>query len=425
MHLAAIVHFSGISLAWTDLLLQLLSIFLILWAAYRIAQTLTSDRFAQWAGVAMLSAMFTLPVAGTALYIADQHLHPRNIATALIMISIAQIRHKRRLLAVPFLLLAFCIHPIMGLLGISFAIFLSVVMLEPAHAPLRLSWRFLLIETPLAWIFASPSPAWHQALASHRYYFLFRWEWYEWLGAIGPLMIFGLLSRYAKKHGKIRLGQLALAVVCYGIFQQMVALTIASIPALVRLIPLQPMRYLQLIYTLLALVAGCLFGQHLLKRRFWRWALFLLIVNGSMFLSQRALFAASPHLELPWTRSSNPWLEAFAWIRDNTPQDAYFAMDPSMLAAPGEDYHGFRALAERSQLADSIKDAAVVTQVPILAFRWQRELSAEKHWNNFERSDFEQLKREFGVDWVLINLPYRSGLVCPWQNSTLAVCRIP
>ncbi len=66
------------------------------------------------------------------------------------------------------------------------------------------------------------------------------------------------------------------------------------------------------------------------------------------------------------TPTANPWLQAFAWIRQNTPTDAYFALDPEYLAAPGEDYHSFRALAERSQLADAIKDTAVVTQVPEL-----------------------------------------------------------
>jgi len=34
------------------------------------------------------------------------------------------------------------------------------------------------------------------------------------------------------------------------------------------------------------------------------------------------------HLELPTMVSSNPWLQAFAWIRQNTPADAYFALDP-------------------------------------------------------------------------------------------------
>jgi len=45
------------------------------------------------------------------------------------------------------------------------------------------------------------------------------------------------------------------------------------------------------------------------------------------------------------------------------PVDAYFALDPDYMAAPGEDYHSFRALAERSQLADNIKDASMVTLV--------------------------------------------------------------
>ena len=85
-----------------------------------------------------------------------------------------------------------------------------------------------------------------------------------------------------------------------------------------------------------------------------------------MLAAQRAEFSGSQHIEWPGRAPSNPWLQAFAWIRTNTPTDAYFALDPRYLEAPGEDYHSFRALAERSQMADAIKDTAVVTQVPEL-----------------------------------------------------------
>ncbi len=161
-----------------------------------------------------------------------------------------------------------------------------------------------------------------------------------------------------------------LAVFLYGVFQLAVAMLILGFPALIRLAPLQPMRFLQLIYVFMALVGGCLLGKYLLKASIWRRAVFLLVFNAGMFATQRLQYSGSEHLELPGRASNNPWLQAFAWIRQNTPTGAYFALDSEYMAAPGEDYHSFRALAERSQLADHIKDTTVVTQIPELAEVW-------------------------------------------------------
>jgi hypothetical protein len=278
---------------------------------------------------------------------------------------------------------------------------------------------------PLGWIFEPASPAWRKALDTRTYYYLYKWKWYEWLGALAPLLLFWLLWRVARKRCKTVLARFALAVFSYGVFQQAAAMIMLGFPSLVRLTPLQPMRYLHLVYFFLILIAGCLAGKYLLKASVWRWALFLLIVNGGMFASQRVLFSGSEHLELPGRQSGNPWLQAFAWIRQNTPTDAYFALDPNYLAAPGEDYHGFRALAERSQLADAIKDAAVVTQVPELGPVWERQLDAQQGWSNFQLADFKRLKAEFGITWVLTAYPQPAGLSCRWHNGILSVCQVP
>jgi hypothetical protein len=217
----------------------------------------------------------------------------------------------------------------------------------------------------------------------------------------------------------------ALAIFSYGVFQQLVAMIVLKSPALVRLTPMQPMRFLHLIYCFLVLIAGCLIGKYLLKASAWRWAIFLLVINAGMFASQRVLFSGSEHLELPGRQTANPWLQSFAWIRTNTPVNAYFAMDPYYLAAPQEDYHSFRALAERSQLADMVKDTSVVTQVPELGPAWERQVDATAGWQNFKLADFERLKSEFGVDWVIVSYPQPVGLACEWHNASLSVCRIP
>ena len=123
--------------------------------------------------------------------------------------------------------------------------------------------------------------------------------------------------------------------------------------------------------------------------------------------------------------SSNQWLQAFDWIKHNTPEDAYFALDPNYMAAPGEDYHSFRALAERSMLSDAIKDTSVVTKVPELGPIWHEQQLAMAGWAHFQLGDFERLRAQFGVNWVVVSYPLPGGLTCPWHNGSISVCRIP
>ena len=428
--IAGFVDFTGIPLATTALLWQLGSILLTVFACWNIARRLFPEERAQWAGVAMVAAMFTLPVAGTRLFLLDQHLHPRNVATAFILLAVSRIVAGRRAQAVPLLMLAFLMHPIMAALGASFCCFLTLTMSEPLHLWFR-SLRYagpssaVSALVPLGWIFAPPNPLWKKALDTRTYYFLYKWTWYEWLGAVAPLFLFWLLWRRARKHRDTVLARFALAVFSYGIFQQVLAMLVLAFPSLIRLTPLQPMRFLQILYVLLALIAGALIGKHLLKASVWRWAAFLLAFNGTMFAAQRIEFSNSQHIEWPGRTPQNPWLQAFAWIRANTPTNAYFALDPYYLEAPGEDFHSFRALAERSQLADAVKDAAVVTQVPQLGPVWNRQLEAQQGWKDFQLADFERLKTEFGVGWVLVAYPQPENLDCRWHNDSLSVCQIP
>ncbi len=423
--MAHFVRATGMAAGWAELLWQLASLFAALWASKVIVQRLFAEAHAQWAGVALASAMFTLPVAGTGLYLMDQHLHPRNIATALILLAVSRILTERPWQAAPLLLLACLFHPLMGVMGFSFCLILTLALLEPAPAWARAWPRPAAAMAPLAWVLGAPNAGWREALATRNYCQIYRWTWYEWLGALGPLLLFWLLWRMAQRREERLLARFALAVFAYCVFQQAVAMIIQAPASLARLTPLQPMRYLQLVYFFLALMAGCLAGKYALKAKAWRWAVFLVAVNGGMFAAQWREFTASPHVELPGSHPANSWLEAFAWVRRNTPVDAYFALDPYYLEAKGEDYHNFRALAARSQLADAVKDAAVVIQVPMLGSVWERQVRAEEGWAHFQLADFERLKSQFGVDWVVVEDRPASGLVCPWRNRSLAVCRIP
>ncbi len=116
---------------------------------------------------------------------------PAHIATGLILLAVSRILAGKSWQAVPLLLLAFLLHPLMAALGISFCFFLTMVLLEPVHHWLR-RWRGAATEL-YGGRLCSPGlglRAAHARLARRRssmrnYLFLYRWAWYEWLGALG------------------------------------------------------------------------------------------------------------------------------------------------------------------------------------------------------------------------------------------------
>src|ERR1039457_5901629 len=330
--IAGSVRLTHLPLGAMLLLWQFASIALILWGCLRIARRVFVESHAQWAAVAFVAALLTLPVAGTGLYLDDQYLHPRALATAAILAAIMAVLDRRRVLAGFLLALAFVIHPIMASFGISYCIFLW--------------WRveklsiFLAAATlPLGWVFQPTSPAWQQAAVTRDYYFLSRWHWYEWLGAIAPLCLLWGIYRLARKNGSMIHAYMVQAhvasrVALFGVFQLAVAVAIMLPSSLDRLKPFQPMRFLHLLYLIFALLAGGIIGQRVLGRHSYRWLLLFVPLGLGMFWAQRQTFPATAHIEWPGAKSGNPWVEAFAWVRQNTPSDSLFALDPYYMQLP-------------------------------------------------------------------------------------------
>jgi hypothetical protein len=400
-------------LAW-----HYLAIFLVLWGCWRISRRCFSDTCAQWASVSLVAVLLTLPIAGSALYLVDQNLHPRALATAAILAAIVATIDRRSWVASGLLILAALIHPIMATFGIFFCVFLAWRSPAPQSAYLGFALA------PLGWIFETTSPAWRVAAETRDYYFLGRWNWYEWLGVLAPFAFLWWFRRMGKRGGGANLVSLSSRLVWFGIFQLLVALIVMAPRAFERLWPLQPMRYLHLFYLLFIVLAGGVLGQKVLRKHWWRWfALFVPLAAG-MFYAQRRTYPSSSHLEGPDANSRNSWVQAFTWIRDHTPTDSYFALGANYMRRPGEDYHGFRALAERSVLADADKDSAVATQVPRLASRWQEEVEAQRGWEQFSARDFQRLKARFGVSWVVVEGSGPVEMRCPYENSAVRVCRV-
>ncbi len=422
--IASSLHLTDVPLAWGIFLCQWGVTFLILWQCWRISRRCFAEAHVQWAAVMLVAVLLTLPVSATGLSLTDQYLHPRALATVLILAAIVAVPDAQSLLAFAFLTAAFFVHAIMAAFGASYCLFLLWKPAKQMEANPRRAAVLIAALLPLGWIFEPASDAWRQAAATRPFYFVLRWHWYEWLGVVAPLALLWWFRALARRGGQTVLARVAERLVYFGVFQLAVALPMLLPPQLERLRPLEPMRFLHLVYLLFVLLAGGLLGQYVLKRHALRWLLLFLPLSAGMFYAQRQMYPATAHLELPGLDSRNNWVDAFRWISRNTPVDSQFALDPRYMELPGEDYHGFRALAERSVLADEIKDAGMAARVPRLAPRWLREVEAQRDWRNFQRRDFLRLKREFGVDWVVLQASGVDGLPCPYRNPQVMVCRV-
>ncbi len=434
---AALVRGAHLSLDWSLLILHLLSIFLLLLGAWRVARRCFSSGSAIWGGLSLLTALLLIPIAGTSQYIVDQYMHPRALATALILLPLADFlpdkNSNRRIPTYLFaglcFVLAFLLHLQMAVFGLGLLIFLCIPwekwvrVLEPA--------TLALIPFPfLRQFFEAGSPAWLEAARLHRQHYLLRWEWYEWLGIVAPIFIFWWWARIAEAKGKDILTWLCRRLALYAALVLVIGSLLIIPPAFERLTPFQPMRMFTFVYVYMLLLGGGLLGEFFLKKVAWRWIVVLLPLATGMYFAERALFPASLHLELPGRTPVNDWVQAFQWVRNNTPNDAYFVLNPFYVRDAGEDVHGFRAWAWRSCLADWGKDGGVACLVPDVAPRWQKEVHARDNWDRFKSSDFIRLKRDFGVGWAVIEKDGAPGkalpdaLDCPYQNASLYVCKI-
>ena len=395
---------------------QLGCIFLLLLASWQISSQCFGVTTARWGAVMSMAALLTLPVAGTALYIIDQYLNPRNIAALAALFAIARVLEGRLVRAALWLVFALGIHPLMG----SFALVFSLLLAGME----RFERQSLRKERLSGGLLVPPSAAYHEAVRFHTSHYLVEWRWYEWLGILAPPAIFWWIYGVAQRQDRAKLARVCRALVIYAAGYFAAALVISLPKQFETLARIQPLRSFHLLYMLFILLGGGLLAEHALRNRIWRWAVLFLPLSAGMFWAQRELFPASAHVEWPWAAPRNRWTQAFLWVRHNTPTIALFALDPFYSSIPGEDTVGFRAAAERSRMADAYKDSGVVSMFPPLAGEWWEQFQVLKNWKQFQRSDFLNLQRRYGVTWVVLQTPGVADLDCPYRNPAVMVCRL-
>jgi hypothetical protein len=420
----------------------LLTTWLLLYGCWELAKLCFHRRHERWAAFFLVAACLSLPVAGSSLFMMDPYLTGRSFSTPLTLLALCACLQGRTARAALLLLLVALFHPLMAIYATGFVLMLWAVQHQSwlGAAALLASAAAAGLAVQYSQRAVTESPAYRAAALSRDYFYLARWQWYEIFGLIAPLI---LLTAYARWHsnektfGSIPPDALApvsapqhavaLATTCVlvGAASITVSLVFARPDSQSHLVAaLQPIRPFLLIYCCMFLLLGGTIGRLCGSRHVRRWAVLFATVAIGLAWVQRQAYPASPHLEMPWSASTNGWTRAFLWIRANTPPDAVFALDADYIHSPGEDAQGFRAIAERASLADRSKDGGAAAVFPQLAERWSAERTATTGLDHL--SDAERLRRlaPFHVDWIVLNSAAATSMPCPFQNAAVKVCRL-
>jgi hypothetical protein len=437
--MAQLVRGLHVPLAWLLLLTYIAGIWLMLYAASRIASQCFRSEPARLCAVALLAAWFTLPIAGTSLLLMDPYVTARTLSTPLSLLAIGfalsfewewEWRSRASLLYCgPCLAAAAALHPLMAAYAAGLVAALLVAKLPTRRAQI-LGWIALTASALLtAGVLQAAAPAESAATIaaafSRYYWFLSQWHWFEWLGLAGPLIVFALLLRFSADHSSRILCRASIAV---GSIATLISLLFAYESFSTHLVArLQPLRAFLIPYAIMIVLLGgnlpaiCRRGPRTL-----RVALppLLLATVACVMLLQRQTYPASQHLELPWRAPANPWSQAFLWARENTSPDALFALDANYINTRGEDGQNFRATAQRSMIPDFSKDGGEAAIKPALAAAWFAGMTAQQNLSGLDDAQRDARLRPLQVSWMLLHSESKTTHRCPYDNGTVKLCTL-
>jgi hypothetical protein len=444
---AGLVRGSGLSLEAVLMLLQLACFWMTLFAAWMLAARCYSRREMQAGAVALLAVWITLPIAGTSLMLMDPYLTARSISTPCALLALVGAlsfllptdsapgtRRRGLILCGVSLTVAALVHPLMA--GYALACVLALGAALPSRRKTRALASIGLCLAGVGTALAIQSMSLPENVAylnvamTRRYWFLSTWHWYEWIGIAAPLLILGWIATTRRQESNETQAVLARMGVVIGVIATVIAILFARVAMPTHLVArLQPLRVFQLVYVVMILAVGAELSKRLLQRRPIRWVAVFGMLATVMVLADRQTFPASAHIELPaelqWSTPSNAWVQAFLWIRQNTPKDALMALDADYITKPGEDAQSFRAIAERSALPDYSKDGGEASITPELTSAWVEGQVAQSGLSDATDARRIAALKPLGVGWVVLERSAATAFVCDYANEAVKVCRLP
>ena len=410
---------------WAIFAWYVISLIFLFSAGWALLGACFQGQRARWAGLCTLAVALATPVAGTALILVDPYLTSRSLSTPATLFAIAAFAQNRTRAALLWMLAAIALHPQMGLYGIAALGLMAFAarQTQPLSAEAAVAAAF----APFTFSFdLNPAEGvYREILQTRPYFFVWNWHWYEMMGAIAPLILLWLFSRIRSARVTPSFTICSRALVLFGGVFSIAGIVLSSSPNLESMARLQPMRCFHLIYVVMFLFLGGLLGEFVLRQSIWRWAACFAPIFAMTWALQASEFPSSPHIEIPGMSYRYGWVPALLWIRDNTPKQAVFAMDPDYFTSAGVDLHGFRAIAERGALADNRKDSGAVSLFPQLGNQWKHEVMVQEAWRASDYRNYGTLMSEYGIQWFIVARQYSApGWTCPYQNHDFRVCTV-
>lgn len=425
---AGSARLTHLSMDWAAFLWYLVTLFATIGACWMLTKVAFTSSRARWCAVLTMTAVITMPATNTGLLLIDPYVTARSFSTPLTLFALVALVQRRFAVATVLVLATASIHPQMA----AYVAFLAGVMVvcerskRPVRQPELVTVPAILMALPLDFHLGPAPEPYREALYSRDFFFLSTWTWYHWLGMLAPLAFLWWFAKGRVRGTTPAFARISLALIPFGILSILAAALFSSSQQFDMFERLQPLRTFHLITFVFILFFAGVLGEYFAKRRAWVIPALCVPLAIGMFFVERATYPNSQHIEWPGQKTSpNDWVNALLWIRNNTPQDAVFAVDSRYFLVPGVDVHGFRAVSARAALADYFKDSGAVSIFPNLAPEWKQMSSATYGLNHFTLPDFERLAREYPVDWTLIHGSAPAGMACPYQQRGYSVCKIP
>jgi hypothetical protein len=413
---------------WTIFFWYLATTFALLVSCWMLASVCFTTARARWASVLVMATILAMPATNTGLLLMDPYITARSFSTPLTIFALTAFLSRRYGLATVLTLITASIHPQMATYLLFPAGLLWIMERGRVHVPEPVPVAGVVFGIiPEGFHLAPAQDPYRQALYARDFYFLSTWTWYHWLGLLAPLAFLFWFWKGNLRGTTREFSRISFVLIPFGIVSIVAGAIISSTHSFDMFARLQPLRCFHLITLIFMLLLAGLIGEYTSGRKL-RWALPALLTGLTVGMGYvgNATYPNSPRIEFPGlSPASNAWLDATWWIRHNTPQDAIFAVDARYMNVNGVDVHGFRALTERSALADYYKDGGVVAIFPNLATEWKQMSDATSGLNSFSVEQFTHLAHQYPVTWTVIHGAAPSGMYCPYNKQGYAVCQIP
>jgi hypothetical protein len=427
--LGPLARATGAPLPAAFVVLQIVTLSLLAFAALRIAGRLYRT---DWAAVALMAAL-TLrhAVSKSGTNTLEGYFHPRQLAFAigaLAMVSFLRGRYGAMWILVA---VAGALHPTTALW---FAIWLGVatVLAEPrlrlptavgvGAGMAAVAWA--LYAGPLAGRLVRMDPVWLETLASKDYLFPLNWPAAAWLVNLGYVPIILWIYQRRRAAGLLVPREGALVAGCLSLVLVFAATLAPNAARIALAIQLQPARtfwmldFLAVIYVVWAAAEGAgtsvqrAHGVATAARR-------ARLVALAIVLLSTARGAYIMLVEFPDRRvaqvalGDDDWGRVMAWARASQPGSGWLA-DPGHAARYGTSV---RVAAHRDVFVEAIKDGAVGMYDRTVALRTRERVGALGEFTTLTPERARQLAQQYDLDYLVteqtLDLPlaFSSGAI--------------